>query len=242
MTVPDDDDPVVKALRAAAADEARADEVAQADMLRLAPELAAPPDEITRQRLADRLLGVAPPLQRRVVKAERRFSLRQLFIPLGLAIPLAAGIVFLARPQPVALLPAYQPEISGFVREVRGAEPPPGEPVRLVAGSVLRVNLRPEVTVEGPVVAAAFIAPSRAGAPPSVRPVGISFETSPSGAVAVTARYPEAFDGAEGPSELRVLVLRRALAARAAELASSPQASGPGWQRTSVRLILGDRN
>jgi hypothetical protein len=242
MSVSDDDDPVVKALRAAAAEEARADEVAQAEMLRMAPDMAALPDQAARQRIADRLLGAAPPLQRRVVRGERRFSIRQLLVPLGVAIPLAAGIVFLARPQPLAPLPAYQPELSGYVREVRGGEPPAGQPLRLLPGSVLRVNLRPDVAVDGPVVAAAFLAPSSTAGAVAWLPVRIAVEASASGALAVSAPYPDAFAGARGPSELRLLVLRQALAGRAAELASAPQTSGPGWQRVSVPLVLGDQH
>jgi hypothetical protein len=243
MTVPGDDDVIMKALRAAAADEARADQVAHAEMLRLAPGLAAPPDQAARAEIADRLLGggAAAPLQRRAAPPGRRFSLRQLWIPLGLAVPLAAGFMFLARPRPIAPLPAYQAELSGYVREVRGGEAPAEGPRRLGPGSVLRVNLRPDVATDGggELVAAAFFQAATANAPSPWRPVSVSFQAAPSGAVAVSAPYPEAFAGAQGAGELRVLVLRPALASRAAALASSADSAGAGWQRVSVSVVLG---
>jgi hypothetical protein len=242
MTVPGDDDVIMKALRAAAADEARADQAAHAEMLRLAPALAAPPDQAARAEIADRLLGGgAVPLQRRTAAPRRRFSVRRLWIPLGLAVPLAAGFIFLARPRASAPLPGYQAEVSGYVREVRGGEAPAEGPRRLGPGSVLRVNLRPDVATDGggEVVAAAFFQAATANAPSPWRPVSVSFQAAPSGAVAVSALYPEAFAGAQGAGELRVLVLRPALASRAAALASSADSAGAGWQRVSVPVVLG---
>jgi hypothetical protein len=221
------DESIVRALRAAAAEEARSDEAAHAEMLRASPHLARPPGEADRQRITDRLLG------RTAVTPLRPRRARYL-VPLGVAIPLAAGALLLFRPAVQAPLPPYDAELAGGIRETRGAEPAAG-PQRLGPTSVLRVNLRPSVAVNGPVLVLGFIASSD-----QLQAVAVHQEVAPSGAVAVTVPAAEIFGARRGRWLLHLIVARPDLARQATKLARAPAPAGSGWQRITVPVELVD--
>jgi hypothetical protein len=149
--------------------------------------------EQTTERLAE-TLGFRP---------EKKRARRSIwfFLPVPAALAAAVLVLFLfmgGEPQP---LPAFHFEVTGGVRAFRGLQPP--EPLKLVPGSTLQIQLRPAKAVEGEIAVSTLLAREE-----EVIPLSIPVDQAPSGAVRLRGVVGEDIRFMPGSFNLVVMLAR----------------------------------
>ncbi len=211
------------------ADERRAlDEIARADGDDDAVAALAPPSDEYRARVLDAVMRAKTP------DNVRRFPMGSVVaVVAGLAMA-AAVALYVGRPRSVGDdLPAYALTVGGSELDVRGAPAPSAAPARLGPDARLRLVVRPERQVAGPLEVHLFIA--RDG---NVTPWSAPYDLSSAGVVQISGPATMLIEGPNGPREIVVAVGRPgSVPATAAELARAPSSAKYVVFRAAVEII-----